>query len=176
MFLAKKGFKTSALDKTEINVPSNIFASYNIQFFLQDICENLSLKESFDVMIFAEVLEHLPAYHPKILKSIRNYLKSDGLLFLSTPDREGDWPLGKLQKEYGVEHFYQMRVCNDFIDDTHYYIYNLTEIKQLFLLSGFKIISLDSVPTASGRRHIYAVLSSDEKEWNPNEDPTALNI
>ena len=177
LLLAKRGFKTTTLDRTEINIPKEIFAQYNIQFVLQDICQNFNMpSNSFNLVIFAEVLEHLPSYHPKILRNVRNCMKPDGLLFISKPDREGDWPQGKLQTAYGIEHFYQMKEVSDFVGDTHYYVYNLTEFHQLCEFSGFKIISLDSVLTASGRKHIYAVLSPEEFVADLNEDPTALNL
>ncbi len=92
-------------------------------------------KEYFDLIICADVLEHL--YDPwKILFALRNNLVPDGKIFASIPNIQhiniinnlinGNWTYSK----YGV------------LDATHIRFFTLSEIAKMFSDTGYKMIQL----------------------------------
>jgi 2-polyprenyl-3-methyl-5-hydroxy-6-metoxy-1,4-benzoquinol methylase len=94
-------------------------------------------KKSFDVIICADVLEHL--YDPwKVLLTLRDYLKSDGKIIASIPNiqnihiimglSEGNWTYS----EYGI------------LDATHIRFFTFNEIERLFMASKLTIVNCTS--------------------------------
>ena len=58
----------------------------NIEFYQMDCCQLLFPKESFDVVISFEFIEHIADYD-KFLKEVNRVLKKDGTFILSTPNK-----------------------------------------------------------------------------------------
>jgi 2-polyprenyl-3-methyl-5-hydroxy-6-metoxy-1,4-benzoquinol methylase len=90
-------------------------------------------KESFDLVICADVLEHL--YDPwKVLHVLRAYLKADGLCLASIPNTQnirlllhllaGNWTYS----EHGL------------LDATHIRFFTLNEIVKLFTGTGYQVV------------------------------------
>lgn len=100
-------------------------------------CENLPFeKDSFDVIVLADVLEHLK--RPDIaLKKIRPYLKDNGCFLISIPNIafftvRFNLLFGNFRyTEYGV------------LDKSHLRFFTLKTARQLIEESGFKIIHLE---------------------------------
>lgn len=95
---------------------------------------------TFDVILFTEVIEHL-VYNPqKALKEIYRVLKPDGLVILTTPNAIS---LNKIIillerkniKWGGYKEFYKGSLYR-----RHNYEYTLEELKDLFNEAGFKIV------------------------------------
>lgn len=95
-------------------------------------------QESFDLIVCADVLEHL--YDPwKVLYTLRDCLKPDGKIIASIPNTQniglilnllnGNWTYEK----YGL------------LDATHIRFFTLNEIFRLFSGTGYKVIDCDSI-------------------------------
>src|SRR4030042_230941 len=96
-------------------------------------------KEKFDIIIFADVLEHL-RYPEEILKKFSNMLNESGLVFTSIPNIANikirfNLLLGKWDyQEEGI------------LDKTHLRFFTKKTIRSLFRNSGYRIIEMDSTP------------------------------
>jgi SAM-dependent methyltransferase len=96
-------------------------------------------RESFDLIICGDVLEHL--YDPwKVLHVLRDYLKPEGKLLASIPNTQnigvilhllnGNWTY----MEHGL------------LDATHIRFFTLREIFKLFSGTGYEIVRYASIP------------------------------
>jgi len=94
-------------------------------------------RNSFDAIICADILEHL--YDPwKILSTLREYLKPDGIVVASIPNiqniyillglADGHWTYS----EYGI------------LDATHIRFFTFNEIERLFMIAKLNILSCTS--------------------------------
>jgi len=87
--LAKLGCKVTGIDFVENNIKAaKLHASQNnliINYYTQDI-DDLSLKKKYDLIILFEVLEHINNWNKTLLK-IKKFLKKEGLIILSTINR-----------------------------------------------------------------------------------------
>lgn len=90
--LANTAHTVTAVDLNEesISFAKSNYESANLKFVLQDVREVApELKSSFDAVVSFEVLEHLaPSDVPAFMKTVKDLIKSDGMLFLSTPNHE----------------------------------------------------------------------------------------
>jgi len=102
--------------------------------------ETLKLKRKyqgyFDVLVFADVLEHLKE-PSKVLKRFQYCLKDDGLIIISIPN-VANWRmrlkllLGNFEyKDHGL------------LDYTHLRFYNFKSVKKLIATSNLEIINFD---------------------------------
>jgi len=87
--LARLGGHVTGIDFVEKNIEvAKFHAKKNnlkINYYIQDI-EKLSLIKKYDVIILFEVLEHIDHWE-SVLKKIKKNLKNNGLLFISTINR-----------------------------------------------------------------------------------------
>jgi len=87
--LAKLGCSVTGVDFVKDNIKAaKLHASQNnlnINYYTQDI-DDLSLKDRYDLIILFEVLEHIENWDKTLFK-IKKFLKKDGLIFLSTINR-----------------------------------------------------------------------------------------
>lgn len=80
---------TYAIVNPKENHWNNIFIKRNIELIRWDLnspLHNKNLHEKFDCVIFLETLEHLNRWPEQVIDDIQSILKSDGILFLSTPN------------------------------------------------------------------------------------------
>ena len=93
---------------------------------------NCILNNKYDVVILSGVLEHLFNIHDCI-KEIKEYLKSDGKLFIIVPDLDDFANHDDLYQEFSVEHI-------------NYF--SITSLKQLFALHDIRLLQseCDGIP------------------------------
>jgi len=111
------------------------------KIFIIDV-ENNSLPvpdQYFDIIIFADVLEHLklPA---EILKKIRKKLKPNGLIIASIPNI-ANWRY-RLKLLFGQFNYED----DGILDKTHLRFFTLSTIKKMFNQAGLKIVKMDITP------------------------------
>lgn len=117
------GFDVTGVDYSEYAV--EVCHKKNLNAICLDIeSQELPFNEEFDIVIAAEIIEHLFDYY-RFLASVNNCLKEEGLLFLTTPN--SSWfvcrvlyLLGKTPTEIdSLQHIrffslsYLLRLCRD---------------------------------------------------------------
>lgn len=121
----------------------------NVEFKKVNLEKGLKYKEnSFDKIIFLDVLEHL-VERDQILKDIKRILKKDGLLFVGVPNKDTSWK--KTQRETGV--------CS-FSDPDHKIEFSKKEILDLFKKHGFKIINVSYSTFDTAYRGLYDIVGA----------------
>jgi len=95
--------------------------------------------EKFDVIIFADVLEHV-RYPEKILKKYSSMLKSNGIILASLPNVANINI--RLNLFFGKWNYQDAGI----LDRTHMRFFTKKTIVSLFKNSGYKIIKIDSTP------------------------------
>ena len=99
--------------------------------------------DSFDIIIFGDVLEHLKR-PDLVLANFRRYLKPRGFVIASIPN------IARL--EYRIKHLFgnfDYEPYGGIISRTHLRFFTLRTAKKLFLECGYKIIKIDYTGLAS---------------------------
>lgn len=110
----------------------------NVIFLESDLEGKLNFKDnSFDKIIFLDVLEHL-IKRDQILREIKRIFKPGGVLFLGVPNNQTSWK--KFQRSAGI---------NSFSDPDHKIEFSEGEIKDLLKKHNFNIekISYGAIDT-----------------------------
>lgn len=118
-------------------ISDKLVERYNIGYIPANIeLDNFEhMNDMFDLILYTECIEHMNFNPIPTLIKIKNMLKDDGVLFLSTPS----------DKYWGRLHYYKdwkgipYPNCNTEIKDCHIFQYNLEEITELFDTVGLKI-------------------------------------
>ncbi|MFA5075462.1 MAG: class I SAM-dependent methyltransferase [Candidatus Babeliales bacterium] len=113
------------------------------QAYVCDITDKNSLnflqENSFDFIIFADILEHL--YDPvKILKIFNNYLKNDGHIIVSLPNIAA-WQI-RLKLLFGKFDYQETGI----LDKTHIKFFTKKTAKNLIENSGYKVKKIFATP------------------------------
>jgi GT2 family glycosyltransferase/ubiquinone/menaquinone biosynthesis C-methylase UbiE len=104
-------------------------------------------KESFDYIIFGDVLEHL--IHPdEVLCKVRDYLKKDGHVLASIPN------LMNAAVIYDLLHGRFLYEDEGIRDRTHMRFFTYHEILRLFEHAGYQV-------DAAGQTNVYGVMTED---------------
>lgn len=138
--LLKKNCRVLAIEKDE--KMAAIARKRGITTAVGDIFEIIDRlmrkKEKFDVVVYADILEHLK--DPDIvLEKTKNILKKEGYLVVSLPNIANfsirlDLLLGKFEyQEYGI------------MDKTHVRFFTLRTARDLFKKSGYRVVKFDVV-------------------------------
>jgi len=98
------------------------------------------IDKKFDILIFADVLEHL-RYPEKVLKKYLICLKSKGKVIISLPNI-ANWTI-RLKLLLGIFKYAETGI----LDKTHLHFYTLKSAKELLTNSGFEIIKIDVTPS-----------------------------
>ena len=121
------------------------------------VCDENFLKRKFDVVMFADVLEHL--YDPElVLKKIKPVLSDNGYIVASIPNIVHASVIFEMMRgkfDYREE---------DLLDDTHIRFFTKKTIFQMFENAGFFISSLDRVIKAPQDTEFHTVLVDDEEK------------
>lgn len=121
----------------------------NVTFQKANLEENLKYKSnSFDKIIFLDVLEHLNN-RDRILKVIKRILKNGGLLFLGVPNKNTSWK--KLQERVGVCYF---------SDPDHKVEFSEAEIIDLLKKHGFNVKSVGYSTIDTPWRSLYDLVGA----------------
>lgn len=96
--------------------------------------------DSFDVVTFKQVIEHLPFSAKPTLKSFHRILRPGGLLLLSTPNIARLSSVVRLAMRKTVhpplEHFFE----SEFPFSGHFREYTMDEVKRMVVSSGFDVV------------------------------------
>ena len=110
--------------------------------FLYDAADpdDLPIKdEKFDVIVFADILEHLDEPEAVLLE-YKKYLKEDGRIIVSLPNF-ASWTI-RVKKLFGPLKPAKYGI----LDETHKHFYDLAKAKKLVEDSGYEIKKLDVNP------------------------------
>lgn len=140
-FLAKH-IKNAGYSVTGVDMYNSSEARANCDYFhVYDIANGFGVApgEKFDLIVFADVLEHLHDPETTLLRS-RDYLKSDGRIIASTGN---------------IAHLY-IRLCllcghfnyteRGILDRTHLHLFTIKTFKHLFAECGYKILRQQYCP------------------------------
>lgn len=105
-------------------------------FDVEESSNLLAVDSKYDVIIFADVLEHL--LHPsRTLKEVKKLLTKDGIVIFSLPNMAHiSTRLALLEGDFSYTE-------TGLLDKTHLHFYNETEILRVFLEAGMVIKQLD---------------------------------
>ena len=89
-YLGERGHQITGIDILEdsIKIAQKYFSNKNVKYICGDVLEMKPLKDSFDLILFLETIEHVE--NPTaFLKRFRELLKPNGELIVSTPNSTG---------------------------------------------------------------------------------------
>ena len=119
----------------------------NVTFGESNLEEKLNIKDnSFDKIIFLDVLEHL-VKRDQILEEIKRIMKPEGLMVLGVPNSQTSWK--QLQKSVGV---------NYYSDPDHKIEFSEKQIRALLSKHKFKIKNLFYGPSDTPFRGLYDII------------------
>jgi SAM-dependent methyltransferase len=144
--------KAFGVDLIDYHSP-NLFHKWDMAFELVDIEKSdPSWKQTYDCIIFTEVLEHFQYQPIPTLRRIRDLLSPKGTLYLSTPEADS-WGKSK--------HYERMDQIPSLGDpnkkeiplDEHIWQYSMSDLMAVLFRSGLKIIKWDTAPGTGGRHY-----------------------
>lgn len=108
----------------------------------------LSADEKFDIIIFNDVIEHIPDIQ-SVLSACNDHLKVNGLLVLNLPDSDGTfYRLSKLFSFMGVKGFFE-RMWQVGMPSPHVHYFNQKNLSVLLENQGFKVKEKGRLETLS---------------------------
>ena len=143
------------VDGIEINKEAAEKAKYNLDGVWTDNLNRFDpsfLKEKYNCLIFADILEHLISPW-QVLKKFANVLTDDGVVVASVPNIAHPWIILQLQK--GLFRY----EAAGLLDVTHLRFFTKTTIFQLFYKAGLKIVNIRPYPSKENpiQYHVTAV-------------------
>jgi SAM-dependent methyltransferase len=166
---------TLDLDKAKVFQANRFCKDFKEFLGLSMDAQRMGFKEhSFQVVTCFELIEHIP--NPDLLFSeLRRIVKSDGVLFLTTPNRA--MRLLPLQRPWNPEHAYEYTrrslrrlLRNHFPFFEIFGIYGEPEINDYYR----KIWKMDTFTTVSGKRWLKTKLSDHINLGNQNLELTNM--
>jgi len=140
-------FTNSYMSETLSSACRFHFAVSNIEL------DPLPWDETFDAIIFTEILEHLNFNPVPTMLKLRQALKPGGRLYLSTPDA-AEWGRLPTYADFRNMPLPQPHVP---IVDAHVYQFSLFEVRELAGMAGFRV-EREAFSIGMGGRHINVVL------------------
>jgi SAM-dependent methyltransferase len=140
-FLASKGFDIEVVDIEPERI-SEVFKKYDVDAHKVDIeREKLPLEDnSYDIVMFNEVFEHLHINPLRILDEIYRVLKKGGILLMSVPNIN---PLMRWEFLFGKDYNDNLKAEFAKIDSIghmgHFRLYSKSEIDSLLIQFNFVI-------------------------------------
>jgi len=108
--------------------------------------ENTNISQTFDLITFNKVLEHVE--QPiEILTKSKSYLKPNGIIYVELPDGTDIAKAGRFDShtEFNVEHLF---------------IFNIESLSYLAKVAGLNILDIRRIKDPSGKHTIYCFLES----------------
>lgn len=134
-FLGNFGANVMGIDgnPAAINFASQTFVRQNIKFIRGLLDEEFILPEPVDKIYCLEVIEHIYYYQAKgMLETFFNLLKSNGSVFLTTPNYSSLWPV--------IERLFDLfRVTPKMAGEQHVEFYNMKKLKKICRDANFSI-------------------------------------
>ena len=149
LFLIKQKYPHAEIRGCDISEASVNIASFSMDAFLNNIeDENLPFeKESLDVVVFGDVLEHL--HNPsRTVSYVRGLLKEDGCILTSIPN------VMNIEVMKGLLHGDFTYTEIGLLDRTHIHLFTYNEIIRMFDETGFTIERVE---------HVNSDLSQDDR-------------
>lgn len=152
--LRKKGCKIFGIEKEKEAIKKAKEFCYNVIDGDLDVIESLPCQEKyFDVILFADILEHLK--DPKrVLVLFKKYLKDDGCIILSIPNIANIRIRIKLL--FGIFNYEKYGI----LDETHLRFFTKETIIELIKDSGYRILEYDITPGVPYKIQHYLSLSN----------------
>lgn len=123
IFLAQQGFEVDALDISEVALEKLKQKDFpNIHVKIVDLDEFIPPKNSYDLIVMTNFLDR------KIISSLKNALKKDGILFIETymedkenekPDSNPDFLLKKGELKAFFEEGFEILNYDEFFNETY---------------------------------------------------------
>lgn len=147
------GFDIDAVDIRPERA-KGLFNSMNISYYSVDVeCEPLPFPDNtYDVIVFSEILEHLRNNPLKAMKEIRRVMKPSGICLLSTPQIT---PL--MRWRFLLGHDYQDDIVSEYAKLAtighmgHIRLYSKIEVERILGYLNFNIIEMNSGGKLSGK-------------------------
>lgn len=132
--LSQRSFDLTGIEK-DASLAQQARVYYRKIYNLDLNFEEIPALEPFDVIILADILEHL--YEPdSLLKKMPVYLKENGIMIISLPNI-ANWVM-RLELLFGNFNYRDRGI----LDKTHLRFFTLKTAKKLIKESGFKIIGV----------------------------------
>lgn len=121
----------------------------------------LEAGEAFDVIVFNDVVEHIPKIE-EVLKACHERLNGDGLLVLNLPSSDGIfYQISRIFTKVGKFSFFE-RLWQKGLPSPHVHYFNAKNISELLTKSGFVTIKSGTLPTL-GLHGLYTRISNAGK-------------
>jgi 2-polyprenyl-3-methyl-5-hydroxy-6-metoxy-1,4-benzoquinol methylase len=125
----------------------------------------LSTDEKFDVIVFNDVIEHIPDIQ-SVLSACNDHLKDDGLLVLNLPDSNGVfYRLSKIFNFIGMKGFFE-RMWQVGMPSPHIHYFNQKNLGILLASQGFEVKDKGRLETLS-LDGLYTRLTYANKKTRP---------
>lgn len=125
----------------------------------------LSTDEKFDIIIFNDVIEHIPDIQ-SVLSACNDHLKVNGLLVLNLPDSGGTfYRLSKIFSFVGIKGFFE-RMWQVGMPSPHVHYFNQKNLSVLLENQGFKVKDKGRLETLS-LDGLYTRLTYANKKQSP---------
>lgn len=142
--LAKKDFEVLGVepDKAVFNAVSQRGLPVRFGYYP----DALSDDEKFDIIVFNDVIEHIPAIQ-SILNHCHRHLSDDGLLVLNLPSSNGAfYKLSKLLARVSLNGSFE-RLWQKDLPSPHLHYFNPKNLRELIIHSGFETKEDGKLPT-----------------------------
>ncbi len=141
--MKQAGHRVSAVDFFYGKVAEQVCSQFQIPLLNLNV-ESHELpfeNENFDVVVLAEVIEHFTSDPVGTLKKIRRLLKEDGLLIVTTPNRQSAVNRIKriLGREDSLTYETPMTVGGDPYHYGHHRLFCMDELEAILQKSGYQI-------------------------------------
>lgn len=143
--LTKKMLEMGAIvDAVEMDATSSELARSYCRMIYQenlDNVERVDLRDQYDVIVMADVLEHIKNSE-LLLSKVKTYLKTGGILIVSLPNVANIYV--RLNLLFGRFPYHTKGI----LDKTHVHFYTLKSAERLLIRTGWVIVSKDvtSIP------------------------------
>lgn len=138
--MCKKGWDVACIDPDIRNI-EHIKSLGNIRAFC-DTAENFHIDETFSIVSYNKVLEHLTD-PVKALQNTKRALDPLGFVYVEVPDGDSAIKIGPQRQEFFIEHIY----C-----------FNFASIDLMARKSGFQVAEMHRLKEPSGKFTIFAFL------------------
>jgi SAM-dependent methyltransferase len=137
-------------------ISDDLVNKYDIKYQINNIeTDQFPWDIKFDLILFTEVFEHLNYNVVPTLQKIKNLLSENGKIFFSTPDAKF-WGRCKLYNSWKDMPDITQKIE---IRDQHIYVFNESELLEIFKIVGLKIDKIMWADGFNGQKHFNMQLS-----------------
>ncbi|WP_428743709.1 methyltransferase domain-containing protein, partial [Sulfurimonas sp.] len=155
------------IDAEAIEYAQNTYAHKNLEFQTASVTEIPFEDDTFDIVISFETIEHLAEPSQQLfMDEIERVLKQDGILIMSTPDKELYSEKNLYNNHFHIKEFYEKEFYNFLRSRFKHvnFIYQRNEICNVIsghLCNDMKVIRKDYLDSSQGK-YIIAICSQNE--------------